>query len=421
MKIHCVSLGCPKNLVDSENIIGILGASGASVTAFPDECDVMILNTCAFIRPAMEETEQEIENALRNMNNGRRLFVIGCAVNRYGSRLRRKFPEVSGWYEIKEIPKLIKTLAPEATDMHARLPTTAGYAYVKISEGCSNNCTYCTIPSIKGPYRSFGMEELLSEGRELVRLGVKELILIGQDTTRYGTDTYGRPMLKSLLQRLSQIDGIEWIRIMYAHPKTIDDDIMKEIEQNDKICKYVDLPIQHVCPRILKTMKRGTTRERIESVIKTLRGIRGISVRTTIIVGFPGETDTEFAELMEFISKGYFDWLGVFPYHREAGTEAATLEQVPAESIRERYGKALAVQQRQIEKRNHKRLGHRCKVLLHTREGHSYVGHAEFCAPDVDSQIFIERQNLILGRFYDIGITGTVGSDLKGELAETHL
>jgi ribosomal protein S12 methylthiotransferase len=418
MRIHCVSLGCPKNLVDSENLIGILGASGASITALPEDCDIMLLNTCAFIRPALEETEQEIEKALRRTRNGKRLFVLGCAVNRFGRRLRRKFPQVSGWYEIKDIPKLIKKLAPDASDKRVRLPTTTGYAYLKISEGCSNNCTYCTIPSIKGPYRSIAMEELLAEARELATLAIKELILIGQDTTRYGMDTSGQTALKSLLQKLSLIDGIEWIRIMYAHPKTIDDDILKEIEQNDKICKYIDLPIQHVSSRILKRMKRGTTVKRIEDVLKTLKKINGFSVRTTLIVGFPGETDAEFNELMQFIDRGYFDWLGVFPYYCEEGTEAARLEQTPEKIIRERYEKALDMQQRIITRASRERLNRRYRVLVHSFDGHNYIGHAEFNAPDIDSQILIKGDNLQPGKFYDVRITDIKDGDLMSEPVE---
>jgi len=420
MRIHCVSLGCPKNLVDSESIIGILGASGASITALPEDCDVMILNTCAFIKPAMEETEQEIENALHHINNGKRLFVLGCAVNRYGSRLKRKFPEVSGWYEIKDIPILIQNLAPDAPGKRVRLPTTAGYSYLKISEGCSNNCAYCTIPSIKGPYRSIAIEELLAEAHELAGLGIKELILIGQDTTRYGMDKGERTALISLLQQLSLIEGIEWIRIMYAHPKTIDEDILEEIKQNDKICKYIDLPIQHISPRILKRMKRGTTAKHIEGILKTLKKITGFSVRTTLIVGFPGETDAEFNELMQFIDKGYFDWLGVFPYHCEEGTEAARLEQTPEEIVKERYEKALDLQQRIVRRANLERLNRRYRVLVHSFEGHNYIGHAEFNAPDIDSQILIKGNNLQIGRFYDIRVTSIEDADLMSELVEAN-
>jgi ribosomal protein S12 methylthiotransferase len=223
--------------------------------------------------------------------------------------------------------------------------------------------------------------------------------------------------LNSLLRGLSRIDGIEWIRVLYAHPKTMDDSIINEIGQNDRVCKYIDLPIQHICSRILHRMNRGTTRAHIENIIKKLKRIRGISIRTTIIVGFPGETDAEFDELMDFIEEYGFDWLGVFPYYCESATSAAALNQVPEVKIKERYEKALAVQKHLIEEANHKRLGHQYKVLLHSGAGRSYVGHAEFCAPDIDSQISIEGEKLRLGTFYDCRITHAVASDLKGELA----
>ncbi len=417
MKVNLISLGCPKNLVDSENILGALGAAGASLTTSPDDCDIIILNTCAFIKPALEETEEEIVKALQSLRNGKKLYVVGCAVNRYGALLKHKYPEVSGWHTISEIPGLISTLLPDAANLQARLPTTAGYAYMKISEGCSNNCAYCTIPAIKGAYRSFAMDKLLAEGRELAELGIKELILIGQDTTRYGTDIYGQPMLKSLLRGLVEIRGIDWLRIMYAHPKTIDSRVIEEIELSKKICKYIDLPIQHISPRILKMMKRGTSRERLESVIKTLLTIPDISIRTTIIIGFPGETDAEFDELMEFVGSGYFDWLGVFPYYCEAGTIAAELKQLPDDLIGERYQTALSLQQHLIERKQRARCGHDYKVLLHS-SGDRCVGHAEFCAPEVDGQIHVEGQNLKAGRFYDVRMTGMKGSDLRGEIIE---
>ncbi len=415
MRVNLVSLGCPKNLVDSERILGALGARGAVITALAEDCDVMILNTCAFIKPAIEETELEIQRAIQTLNNGKRLFVVGCAVNRYGTELRRKYPQVSGWFKIQEEPELIRALMPETSDVLARLLTTSGYAYLKISEGCSNNCAYCTIPSIKGPYRSFSTDVVLAEARELASLGIKELILIGQDTSRYGTDIYGRPMLASLLNDLSTIRGIEWIRVMYAHPKTMTNDIIEAIEQNKKICRYLDIPIQHINSRILRLMNRGTSRDLIEDVIGSLRSIPGISTRTTIMVGFPGETDAEFNELMEFISRGNFDWVGVFPYYCEHGTDAARMEQLPADTIQKRYETAIAVQQRLLLQNNEKKCGREYRVLIHSCAPNC-LGHAEFCAPDIDSQINVADRRLKPGRFYNIKITGTTGSDLTGKL-----
>jgi ribosomal protein S12 methylthiotransferase len=415
LKVNLVSLGCPKNLVDSEKILGALGARGASITALAEDCDVMILNTCAFIRPAIEETELEIQRAIQTLNNGKRLFVVGCAVNRYGAELRHKYPGVAGWFRIDEVPKLISTLMPGSFNVHARLPTTSGYAYLKISEGCSNNCAYCTIPSIKGPYRSFSRDVLVTEARELAALGIKELILIGQDTSRYGTDIYGRSMLAFLLSELSKIPGIEWLRVMYAHPRTITNDVIEEMKRNKKVCRYMDIPIQHINSRMLRAMNRGTNRDLIESVIAALRSIPGISIRTTIMVGYPGETESEFNELMEFVSRGYLDWVGVFPYYREYGTNAACMEQLPADTIRKRYETAIVLQQRLLMQNNEKRRGCEYRVLIHTC-GPDCLGHSEFCAPEIDSQIHVADQRLRPGRFYNMKITGTAGSDLKGQV-----
>jgi len=416
MKVNMVSLGCPKNLVDSERILGALGAAGMEISSAAEDSDVIILNTCAFISPAIEETEEEIQSCLRLVNNGRKLFVIGCAVNRFGTELKRRYPKVSGWFSLQDVPELIKILAPGALNVQARMPTTSGYAYLKISEGCSNNCSYCTIPSIKGSYRSFEMDALVTEGNELAELGFRELILIGQDTTRYGTDLYGKPMLDSLLNKLSRIPRIEWLRLMYAHPGTIDENILEEIERNKKICRYIDLPIQHINSRILESMNRAVDRQRIEKIVKALKAIAGISIRTTIIVGYPTETDDEFDELMEFASQGYFDWVGVFPYYREPGTNAAHLPQLPEELITERYEKALTTQQHLLRQKNSERCGSTHRTLIHGRDRH-FIGHAEFSAPEIDSRILVRNENLKLGRFYEIQITNTLGSDLQGELS----
>jgi ribosomal protein S12 methylthiotransferase len=417
MKVNMVSLGCPKNLVDSERILGALGASGMEITSSAEDSDVIILNTCAFISPAIEEAEEEIQNCLRLVHNGRKLFVIGCAVNRFGKELKQRYPSVSGWFSLQEVPQMIKRLTPGAvSNRQARLATTSGFAYLKISEGCSNNCSYCTIPSIKGSYHSFDMNELVAEGNELAELGFKELILIGQDTTRYGTDLYGKPMLVSLINRLSAIERIEWLRLMYAHPMTIDDSILEVIERNRKMCRYIDLPVQHINSRILESMNRGADRRRIEEIVKALKTIPGVSMRTTVIVGYPTETNDEFDELMEFVGRGYFDWVGVFPYYREPGTEAAHLPQLPEELITERYEKALALQQQLLKQKNAQRRGQTYRTLIHGRDRH-FIGHAEFSTPEIDSRILIADGTLELGRFYEIRITNALDSDLQGELS----
>ncbi|MBE0432961.1 MiaB/RimO family radical SAM methylthiotransferase [candidate division WOR-3 bacterium] len=416
MKVNLISLGCPKNLVDSERILGRLGGAGMTVCAAPGESDIIILNTCGFIAPAIAETEQEIEKNLGFVNNGRRLYVIGCAVNRCGTQLKRKYPRVSGWFRLEDVPGLLDRLASGDAIPGVRLPTTIGYAYLKISDGCSNLCSYCTIPSIKGPHRSSRIEDLIAEGQGLAALGIKELILIGQDTTRYGIDLYGKPMISTLLDELSRISGVEWLRIMYAHPGTIDGQLIDTIARNKKVCKYIDLPIQHINSRLLDSMNRRVDRQRIERVIKELNEIDGIAIRTTVIVGYPTETDAEFDELMEFCGEGYFDWLGVFPYYRERGTEASGLRQLPEETIRRRYAKALALQQYLLKEKNRRRCGITYRALIHGR-GAIATGHAGWSAPECDSQILVEDQTLVPGEFYHIRISRVAGSDLRGEMA----
>ena len=415
MKVNLVSLGCSKNLVDSEKILGALGTSGAALCTSPSESDVLIINTCGFIAPALEETEDEIQQMLQHSKNGKRLYVIGCAVNRYGDRLKEKYPGVTGWFRLEEIPNLLRSLGSGLCDSETRLLTTKGYAYLKVSEGCTNKCTYCTIPSIKGSYHSFEIDRLVRQGRDLVELGAQELILIGQDTTRYGKDLYGEPMLHVLLSKLAKIEGLVWLRLLYAHPKTITWEIIDEIEHNDRLCKYIDLPIQHISTRILNLMSRGTDQEHIERVLNRLKKITGMSIRTTIIVGFPTETDAEFEELMAFIDTGHFDWVGVFPYFPESGTKAAGFDQLPDRVVEQRYARALELQEKIIKTKNQGRINTQHKTLIHARHG-SYIGHAMFGAPELDSHILVNTDDLGLGQFYDVRITGCKGYDLEADL-----
>lgn len=427
MKVNLVSLGCPKNLVDSENILGALGATGATICARPQDSDVIIINTCGFIAPAVEETDQTIREMVTYARNGTKIYVVGCAVNRCGDYLKDRFPEVSGWFRLEEERKMISMVKQDAAAIESRLPTTSGYAYLKISEGCSNHCAYCTIPSIKGPFRSFDYNKILQEAYELARLGIKELIVIGQDTTRYGCDIYGKTMFQQLLRDLSRIPGIEWLRIMYAHPASIDDDVLDEIAHNPKVCKYIDIPIQHINDRILNLMDRNTRRDRITKVFEQLHSIRDMVIRTTIIVGFPTETSAEFNELMDFVKGGHTDWLGVFPYYREAGTKAAQLNGLAEELIEERYRIATGIQQQLVTQKNAERKGEVYRVLVHGRadqfvsHGEFSIGHAEFNAPDIDSQVLIARGNLALGEYYRVRITNMKENDLQGEVVhENH-
>jgi ribosomal protein S12 methylthiotransferase len=412
MKINLVSLGCPKNCVDSEKILGALGASGSIICANPEESDIIIINTCGFIEPAIRETEQEIERALQiTSKTAKRVFVYGCAVNRAGPELKRKYPGVAAWFTLEQQSALLRTIQPHATTYQTRLVTTQGYAYLKIAEGCSNHCSYCTIPSIKGEYRSFDFNSIIQEAIELSHLGIKELILIAQDTTRYGIDLYNRNMLVPLIRELSQIDTIQWIRIMYSNPLTITDEIIDEINSNNKVCRYLDIPIQHINNRILQRMNRKVDRKRIEYVIDTLRNIKGIYLRTTIIAGFPTETNDEFKELLHYLKQTKFDWLGVFPYFCEPGTPASKFEHVTPTIIDERYNALIELQEAIIKENNTRRIGDIYTTLIHSQNGH-YIGHTEHEAPDIDGQIIVNNKQLTIGEFYRLKIRDIQGADL---------
>lgn len=411
-KVNLISLGCPKNLVDSEKILGSLGAAGIIVTSSPSQSDVLVINTCGFIKPALDETENEIKRALQLKN--KKIYVFGCAVNRYKKELIKKYPKVSGWFRLAERNELISTICPHALRKKSRLVTTRGYAYLKIAEGCSNHCSYCTIPSIKGEFRSFDFDALIKEANELTKLGIKEIILIGQDTTRYGIDIYEKPTLALLLKELSKIKNIEWLRILYAHPKTITEEIIDELATNPKVCKYLDLPIQHINNRILKLMNRGVDRKRIETIIKKLKKIEGISLRTTVIVGFPGETEDEFNELVQFLKQRNFDWLGVFPYFCESKTPAAKLAQLPESLVEKRYQEITQLQKDLIKFNNKTRIGKVYKTLLHYNNNGNYIGHTEFAAPKIDGQVIAKSPKLMPGNFYNVKIAKTRGADLYG-------
>ncbi len=412
LNLHLISLGCPKNLVDSEKILGALGASDITISALPQDSDIIVINTCGFIKPALEETEDEIKKALQIAEiDNKKIFVFGCAVNRFGEQLRQRYPEINRWFKLEDKEKLLHTIEAEACNVESRLLTTHGYAYLKIAEGCSNHCSYCTIPSIKGEYNSFDFDTLIKEAVAVSKLGIKEIIVIAQDTTRYGTDRYSKPMLVPLVRAIARIPEIKWIRLMYAHPKSINEDILCEIESNKKVCKYIDIPIQHIADRILRLMNRDVTRKTIEEVIKRLKEIKGISLRTTVIAGFPTESDNEFKELFNFLENADFDWLGVFPYFCEKGTEAAHLQQLPEHTINQRYKKIIDLQKRIIEKKNAEKRGKVYRTLIHSQNGY-YCGHTEFIAPDIDGQVLIRASNLKVGNFYDLRITRTEGCDL---------
>ncbi|MGB9720995.1 MAG: 30S ribosomal protein S12 methylthiotransferase RimO [bacterium] len=406
-KVYFVSLGCPKNLVDSEKIMGSLEKNACSITNSIKKSDIVIINTCGFIKPALRETENEIKRILKE-DKRKKIYVYGCAVNRCRRLLTEKFPEVTDWFYLNEKNRLLNAILHQDIKSDTRLLSTYGYAYLKIADGCSNHCSYCTIPKIKGEFKSSKFEDLINEAQALAQLGIKELILIAQDTARYGFDLYKKSMIIPLIKELSKIKGIEWLRLLYAHPKSITDELLYEIRKNPKVCKYLDMPIQHINNRLLALMNRGITRQEITNIIKKSKDI---ALRTTLITGFPTETEDEFDELYDFLSKGYFDWFGVFKYIREKDTSAALLKPLSRKIVDNRFNKLINLQQHLIKNKNQRRLHKYYKTLVHCKKTY-FIGHTEFAAPDIDGQVIIKNDNMKIGEFYRLKITKTKGVDL---------
>jgi ribosomal protein S12 methylthiotransferase len=393
--------------------------SGISISAVPEDSDVVIVNTCGFIHPALTETEEEIERALSVIPDHTRLYVYGCAVNRCGDELKMRHPRVTGWFRIEERDRLFAAMQITESDRSVRLPTTQGYAYLKIGDGCSNHCAYCTIPQIRGPYTSIRQDLVIKEADQLARMGYKEMILIAQDTTAYGRDVQDLTMLAGLIKEIARIRSIRWIRLMYAHPQNLDQTIIDEIKHNEKMCKYIDLPIQHISTRILRLMNRHYTKKDLMKKIDELKKIKDISMRTTIIAGFPGETEDEFKELFRFLEKGVFEWLGIFPYYKESGTRAAEYDQVPEDVIQARYQELLGLQQKLMKRSNAERIDREYDVLV-DRITDKAFGHAEFTAPEVDAEIMLTGNHMQAGNFYRTRITGCTAHTLFGTPVPAH-
>lgn len=414
-KIFFVSLGCDKNRVDSEEMLGILRDAGFSFTYDETEADIIIVNTCCFIDSAKEESIETILEMAKYKESGkcRRLVVCGCMAERYKDEVLKELPEVDFLVGVNNLEDIIKAISEDgeaengisvndkaesfqkATSKPKRLLTTGGhYEYLKIAEGCDKHCTYCIIPSIRGKYRSRPMEELLEEAEYLASQGVKELIIVAQETTLYGTDIYGRKMLPELLKRLCKINGIEWIRLLYAYPEEITEELLNVIASEDKICNYLDMPIQHASDKILKKMGRRTNKEELENIIKKARKIvPDIALRTSLISGFPQESEEDFKELLDFVGKMRFDRLGVFTYSCEEGTPAASFEgQIDEETKEARKGEIMKLQEEISEEKNNDRVGKCFDVFIegYLADENVYVGRTYMDAPDVDSLFFVE-------------------------------
>ena len=433
MKIGFISLGCSKNLVVTEELIGLFKKRNYVIVSDPLEAEILVINTCGFIESAKDEGIKTIlEMADYKEKNCKYLIVIGCLVERYKEELEQEIPEVDLFVRIKdynnlwyEIDKLIQNKEErDFLNYKDRIITTGDVmAYLKIAEGCSNFCTYCAIPYIQGKYISRKYEDILDEAKLLASKGIKELVVIAQDTTKYGIDLYGKKRLAELLDDLSKIDGIEWIRFLYSYPESIDDELINVVKNNPKICKYFDLPIQHINDRILKRMNRKTTGNDIRNLIKKLRTeIPNVILRTTLIVGFPGETDEEFNELCLFVKDVKFDRLGAFAYSAEDGTPAAKFkEQVPEKIKEERQNIIMEIQQGVSKDNLLGKIGnvYDCLIENITEDGKYFIGRSYMDVPSEDGVIYIKYNPMyMINEFVKVKIIDSSFYDLYGEVVE---
>ena len=442
MKILFVSLGCDKNLVDTENMLGILKNKGFEFTDDEWEADIIAINTCCFIGDAKQESINTILEMAEHKKDARCkvLVVAGCLAHRYQDEIIKEIPEVDAFVGTSSYDKIadminsvleekgISNFVEDANRMPMvetdRIVTTPGYyEYLKIAEGCDKHCTYCVIPKVRGSFRSFPIEYLVNQTKKLVEGGVKEIILVAQETTLYGVDLYGKKSLPKLLHNLGLIEGLEWIRILYCYPEEINDELIEAIKNEPKVCHYLDMPIQHASDNILKRMGRRTSKQELTDIVAKLRSeIPDIALRTTLITGFPGETDKDHEEVMQFIDECEFDRLGVFTYSREEDTVAAQMPDQIDEEIKEKYRDELMQLQQEISAdRSAAMIGRIVRVMIEgfIPEDNTYVGRSYKDAPNVDGLVFVEcDRELMSGDFIDVKITGSTEYDLIGTIVE---
>ena len=441
MKIGFVSLGCPKNQLDAEVMLHELVMAGYELTADETEADVVIINTCGFIESAKKEA---IDNILviawlKENRELKGLIVTGCLAERYRNTILEEFPEVDAVLGVGSIHNIVeavgKVLEGEKytsfEDKNCvrlggdRVLTTPEYAaYLKIAEGCDNRCTYCAIPSIRGKFRSRPMEDIIAEAKDLESLGVKELTLVAQDTTKYGQDLYGEYKLAELLHKISEETQIPWLRILYCYPDKITDELIAEMRDNDRVCKYIDLPMQHIADGVLKKMNRHGGSALIREVVAKLRReIPDVVIRTTFIVGFPGETDEDFTELCEFVNENKFEHVGVFTYSREEGTPAYKMEQIDEQIKLDRYDIIMRDQLGINEEYNEKKIGTVIRVICEGFDpiSEAYYGRSEADAPDIDGKIyFTGKKGILPGTFVDVEINEVIEYDLCGKVVKVY-
>ena len=428
-KINIITLGCSKNTVDSEHLAAQLAAMDYKIVFDSDrtDADVVVINTCGFIGDAKQESIDTILRAAQLKEQGKiyELFVVGCLSQRYADELRPELPEVDDFFGVNDWAGIVERLGAKyrtENETKRELSTPSHYAYLKISEGCNWMCGYCAIPLIRGRHKSVPMEALVAEAEALVEKGVREIMVIAQDTTYYGVDIYGERKIAELLERLCRIEKLEWIRLHYAYPTDFPDQLIEVMAREPKICRYLDIPFQHISDNQLSAMKRRHTKaEAVELVNKLRKAIPDIALRTTLLVGYPGESDEDFAELMEFVKTTKFDRLGVFPYSEEEGTYSATRlkDDVSEEVKQERVDRIMRLQERVSLENNAKRIGQTMCVIIDRREGDFYIGRSEYDSPEVDQEIIIDSlgKRLYRGRFYDVVITDCEDYDLFASLA----
>lgn len=443
MKVLFISLGCDKNLADSEEMLGLLTGKGHEIVDSEEEAEVIVINTCCFIHDAKEESVENILEMAEYKKAGtcKVLIVTGCMAQRYKEEIIQEIPEVDAVLGTTSYMDILKAIDEACEGRHfqkfrdinelpedsgRRVLTTGGhYGYLKIAEGCDKHCTYCIIPSLRGRFRSVPQERLIAQAEHMAEQGVKELILVAQETTMYGTDLYGKKTLHLLMKELCKIKGIRWIRVLYCYPEEIYDELIQVMKEEKKICHYLDLPIQHASDRILKRMGRRTTRAQLTATIEKLRKeIPDIVLRTTLITGFPGETEADHQEVMEFVDEMEFDRLGAFTYSPEEGTPAETMEgQIPEEVKEERRDEIMELQQEISLEKGNDRIGQELLVMIEGKvSGESaYIARTYGDAPKVDGYIFVQTGELLMtGDFAKVRVTGALEYDLIGELADEY-
>ena len=426
-KINIVTLGSAKNLVDSEVLMTQLKGNKKDVFHQREDInpDIVIINTCGFIDKAKQESIDTILKHAKEKEDGiiKKLYVTGCLSERYKDDLKTDIPEVDGFYGTRDLPELLKNFEAKYRNelLGDRIITTdSHYAYLKISEGCDRPCSFCAIPLMRGRHISKPIDQIILEAKNLVRNGVREIMLIAQDSTYYGIDIYKKRAMSELLKKLSDVEGLDWIRIHYAYPAGFPMDIIEVMRERDNICNYLDIPLQHGSTNMLKIMKRGITREKTDELIKNIRDINPeIALRTTLIAGHPGETERDFQEMYDFVERSQFDRLGIFTYSHEEGTSAHKLEDdVPEQVKRSRSNKIMALQQKISIEKNKNKVGKTVKVLVDRVDANNYYGRTEQDSPEVDNEVIIpsKEMHLRVGDFYDVKITDSKEYDLIGKV-----